>query len=99
FWYFFNGFQSDGTDTHVPRYGLLIRRMKSCGRSSGTRTPLDGLSSIHITAATTEIATCMVVAFWCGTSRRDSSMSRSDPVHHDWYGCPIRNAPRMSAPP
>ncbi len=29
-------------------------------------------------AATTEIATCIVVAFWWGTRRRDSSMSRSD---------------------
>ena len=32
------------------------------------------------------------------TSRRDSSMSRSEPHHHDRYGCPITSAPRMSAP-
>ena len=68
---------------NLPRYGLLMPSTYSCGRSSGTQTPRRGFSIIHMQAATTEIATCIVVAFWCGTSRRDSSMLRSVPLHHE----------------
>ena len=39
-----------------------------------------------------------VVAFWCGTSRRDSSMLRMLPVHHELYAWPMISAPRMSSP-
>ena len=67
----------------MPRYGFETSRMYSCGSSSGTLTPSSGLAIIHFVAATTEIATCMVVAFWCGTSRRDSSIVRSEPTHQD----------------
>ena len=49
-------------------------------------------------ASLTKIATCMVVAFWFGTRRRDSSMLRSLPIHQLWYGCPMISAPRMSEP-
>src|SRR5208283_2223606 len=83
---------------NLPRYGLEAPRMYSCGSSSGMRTPSAGFSIIHIVAATTEIATCIVVAFWCGTRRLDSSMLRSEPTHHDLKSWPMMSAPRMSAP-
>jgi len=82
----------------LPRYGLAIFSTNSWGRSSGTTTPRSGFWIIQSVAATTEMATCMVVAFWCGTSRRDSSMERSLPTHQELYGCPMMRAPRMSEP-
>jgi len=57
-----------------------------------------GISSIHIEAATTEIATCMVVAFWCGTSRRDSSMVKVGANPPGVVRVAHENAPKMSAP-
>lgn len=59
-----------GNGEEFARYGLATRRICSCGRSSGTRTPSRGCSIIHITAAVTPMATCTVVA----TSRLSSSI-------------------------
>jgi len=78
-----SGSQSTALEWNVPRYGYATFSTSSCGRSSGTRTPPLGLSNIQHVAATTEQATCSVVALWPGRMARASSMLSSEPVHHD----------------
>ena len=77
------GDQSDGSDRNVPRYGLAIPSTNSWGKSSGRFTPLLGFSIIQINAPKTELATWTVVAFWPGTSCRDSWISNRVPIHQD----------------
>ena len=47
----------------------------------------------------TAAATCSVVAFWPGTSLRDSWISSCEPVHQALRPWPISRTPSSSMPP
>jgi hypothetical protein len=66
----------------LPRYGFAAVNTNSCGRSSGTQTPMKGFLSIHRTAATAValLVSCAVATSAAATEAESTIASPTDAI-------------------
>ena len=83
------------------RAQVRLRRARGSPRAEGRRAGARraaGSRSATARRRAAHAATCSVVAFWCGASRRASWMSSSEPYHHAVSGWPMSSTPSSSRP-